>query len=61
MVLLVALSLQPTARRGKVFKLLMGDKKEMVTADRLKPHTGTPLVVAVPPQWGRLPGSGGKR
>ena len=43
------------SRRGKVFELLMGNKKEMVTVDRLKLHTGTPLVVAVPKQPGRLP------
>ena len=48
------------SRRGKVFELLMGNKKEMVTVDRLKLHTGTPLVVAVTKQQGRLPGSGSK-
>ena len=49
------------SRRGKVFELLMGGKKEMVTADRLKAHTGTQPVVAVPHQRGRPPGTGGKR
>ena len=48
------------SKRGKVYELEMGDKIEMVTADRLKPHTGTPPVVAVPPQRGRPPGTGGK-
>ena len=42
----------------KVFKIAVGDKEEIVTVDRLKPHTGDgPLQAAWPPRRGRPPKS----
>jgi hypothetical protein len=46
-------------RSEKVYKLQIGDRIENVSADRLKPHTGSEPEVAVPPVRGRPPGSGG--
>ena len=40
----------------KVFKLQVGSRTEVVTVDRLKPHTGpTPTALAAPPRRGRPP------
>ncbi len=42
------------AKHAKTFTLKMGDKSEVVSVDRLKPHTGTsPVAPAAPPVWGR--------
>jgi hypothetical protein len=42
----------------KVFKIAVGDKEEIVTVDRLKPHTGDgPLQVAWLPRRGQPPKS----
>ena len=39
-----------------VFRLQVGDKEEEISADRLKPHTGsTPAHPAAPPRTGRPP------
>ena len=41
-------------RGPKVFRLQVGEREEVVSADRLKPHTGTtPTLPAVPPRRGR--------
>ena len=40
-------------RGPKVFRLQVGEREEVVSADRLKPHTGTtPTLPAVPPRRG---------
>ena len=40
----------------KVFRLQVGDKEEVISADRLKPHTGsTPAHPVAPPRRGRPP------
>ena len=42
-------------RGPKVFRLQMGEREEVVSADRLKPHTGTtPTLPVVPPRRGRV-------
>ncbi len=42
------------SKHAKTFTLKVGDKSEVVSVDRLKPHTGTSLVVpAAPPARGR--------
>ena len=48
------------SRRGKVYELQMGERREMVSADRIKPHTGSHPDTATPPARGRPPGPGGK-
>jgi len=41
-------------RGEKTFIIIVGDKREAVSIDRLKPHLGTrPLQPAVPPVRGR--------
>ncbi len=46
-------------RREKYFKLEIGRRPEVVSADRLKPHLSTALVTAAsPPQRGRPKGPG---
>ena len=43
-------------RGPKVFRLQVGDKEEVISADRLKPHTGsTPAHQVAPPRRGRPP------
>ena len=43
-------------RSPKFFRLKIGDREEVVSADRLKPHTGTAATQpAVPPHRGRPP------
>ena len=45
-------------RGEKVFRLRVGDREEVVSVDRLKPHTGAePVQPAVQPRRGRPPGS----
>jgi hypothetical protein len=42
------------SKHAKTFTLKVGDKSEVVSVDRLKPHTGTtPVVPAAPPARGR--------
>jgi hypothetical protein len=41
-------------RRPKTFTVLVGDKSEVVSVDRLKPHTGQgPFQPVAPPRRGR--------
>ncbi len=49
---------QVLGHTGKVYKLQVGARVERVSADRLKPHVGSPPVVAQPPRRGRPPGTG---
>jgi hypothetical protein len=43
-------------KHAKSFTLRVGDKEEVVSVDRLKPHTGPgPLLPAAPPHRGRPP------
>jgi len=42
-------------RGPKTFALQMGDRREVVSVDRLKPHLGSPPVPAQPPRRGRPP------
>ena len=45
---------QVVERGPKVFRLQVGERVEVVSADRLKPHTGSaPAIPAVPPRRGR--------
>ncbi len=45
-------------RGEKVFRLQVGDREEVVSVDRPKPHTGAePVQPAAPPRRGRPPGS----
>jgi hypothetical protein len=47
-------SLRGALQAAKTFTLKVGDKSEVVSVDRLKPHTGTsPVVPAAPPARGR--------
>jgi len=50
---------QVLERTDKVFKLQVGDRVEVVSADRLKPHRGSTPTPGEPPRRGRPPGSGG--
>jgi len=43
----------------KLYKLQIGERREVVSADRLKPHTGVQPEPATPPRRGRPPGTGG--
>ena len=43
------------ARTPKFFRLLIGQKEEVVSVDRLKPHTGQQPVEAPPPPSRRRP------
>ena len=42
-------------RGPKTFVLQMGDRREVVSVDRLKPHLGSPPVPAQPPRRGGPP------
>ena len=46
-------------RREKVVELEVGDRVEVVSADRVKPYRGQEPDPALPPRRGRSPGSGG--
>ncbi len=46
-------------RNDKFFRLQVGDQVEVESAKRLKPHTRSPPVSAVPPRRGWPPGSSG--
>ena len=46
---------QMLENNGKTCKLKVGQRVEVVSADRLKPHLGVPVEVAVPPRRGRPP------
>jgi len=46
-------------RKEKAWEVQVGNRSEWISADRLKPHTGSKPLVAVPPRRGRPPGTGG--